>query len=211
MKPARPVSRAQSAYYNKRKSAATPAEQVGWKNEEVQQTRFDQLLRVIDLPKRFSVNDLGCGLGALALHLEHRGFADVTYHGYDVLPAMLTAARRRLPESPRRRFHHIAHASKMQRADFTLASGIFNLKGDTAEHAWLAYILETIASMVAKSRRGIAFNCLTRYSDPERMRTDLYYADPCFLFDFCKRNFSRNVALLHDYREYDFTILIRKV
>ena len=42
------------------------------------------------------------------------------------------------------------------------------------------------------------------------LRLDLYYADPCALFDYCKRSFSRNVALLHDYEIYDFTLLVRK-
>jgi len=41
-------------------------------------------------------------------------------------------------------------------------------------------------------------------------RPDLYFGDPLLYFDFCKRNFSRNVALLHDYGLYDFTILVRK-
>ncbi len=60
------------------------------------------------------------------------------------------------------------------------------------------------------SRKGFAFNCLTSYSDKERMREDLYYSDPCFLFDYCKRHFSKNVALLHDYGLYEFTVLVRK-
>ena len=60
------------------------------------------------------------------------------------------------------------------------------------------------------SRRGFSSNFLTKYSDADKMRPDLYYADPLFLFDYCKRNFSRNIALLHDYRLYDFTLLIRK-
>lgn len=53
---------------------------------------------------------------------------------------------------------------------------------------------------------------LTKYSDADRMaeRPDLFFGDPLFFFDFCKRNFSRNVALLHDYGLYDFTILVRK-
>jgi hypothetical protein len=42
------------------------------------------------------------------------------------------------------------------------------------------------------------------------MRDDLYYADPCELFDHCKRQHSRNVALLHDYTLYEFTILVRR-
>ena len=53
---------------------------------------------------------------------------------------------------------------------------------------------------------------LTRYSDADRMsqRPDLFFGDPLFFFDYCKRNFARNVALLHDYDLYDFTILVRK-
>jgi hypothetical protein len=58
--------------------------------------------------------------------------------------------------------------------------------------------------------KGFAFNALTSYSDPERMKNTLYYADPCRLFDLCKREFSRDVALLHDYGLYEFTILVRK-
>jgi hypothetical protein len=42
------------------------------------------------------------------------------------------------------------------------------------------------------------------------MREDLFYADPCELFDYCKTRFARNVALLHDYGLYEFTILVRK-
>jgi hypothetical protein len=60
------------------------------------------------------------------------------------------------------------------------------------------------------TRHGFSFNCLTAYSDPDKIRPDLHYADPCALFDLCKRKFSRNVALLHDYDLYEFTILVRK-
>ena len=62
----------------------------------------------------------------------------------------------------------------------------------------------------AGSRLGFAFNCLTGYSDADRMRPDLYYGDPLWFFDLCKRKYARNVALLHDYGLYDFTIIVRK-
>jgi hypothetical protein len=60
------------------------------------------------------------------------------------------------------------------------------------------------------SRLGFAFNCLTSYSDSDKLRDHLYYANPNELFDFCKRQYSRNIALLHDYDLYEFTILVRK-
>ena len=66
--------------------------------------------------------------------------------------------------------------------------------------------LETLAEL---SIRGFAFNMLTSYSDTDKMRPDLYYGDPAFFFDHCKRRYSRNVALLHDYGLYEFTIIVR--
>ena len=98
----------------------------------------------------------------------------------------------------------------MTAADVCVASGIFNVKMDRAVGEWEAYLLETIARLDRLGRRGFAFNLLTRYSDAEKMRPDLYYGDPCFLFDHCKRRYGRNVALLHDYGLYEFTIAVRK-
>jgi hypothetical protein len=51
---------------------------------------------------------------------------------------------------------------------------------------------------------------LTSYSDEDKMRAHLYYTDPTWAFDLCKRRYSRHVALLHDYGLYEFTILVRK-
>ena len=42
------------------------------------------------------------------------------------------------------------------------------------------------------------------------MQPRLFYADPARLFTHCKTRYARNVALLHDYGLYEFTLLIRK-
>lgn len=49
---------------------------------------------------------------------------------------------------------------------------------------------------------------LTKYSDKEYLRDNLYYGDPMFIFDYCGT--FKNVALLHDYGLYEFTIIVRK-
>jgi hypothetical protein len=51
---------------------------------------------------------------------------------------------------------------------------------------------------------------LTSYSDAEKMRDDLYYGDPLIFFDRSKRRHARNVALLHDYGLWEWTLLVRK-
>ena len=85
-----------------------------------------------------------------------------------------------------------------------------NMKLDADHEAWTKIVIECLHQMNDHAAKGIAFNMLTKYSDADKMREDLYYADPCFFFDYCKRNFSLNVALLHDYHLYDFTIIVRK-
>ncbi len=95
-------------------------------------------------------------------------------------------------------------------ADYGIASGIFNVRLGHSDSEWQNYLERTLDVLDRTSRRGFGFNCLTSYSDRERMRDYLYYANPGALFDLCKRRYSRNVALLHDYGLYEFTILVRK-
>ena len=104
----------------------------------------------------------------------------------------------------------VSQGCALTKADYTVASGIFNVKLNTPVVEWEEYILDTLETINALSKNGFAFNVLTKYSDPEFTHPDLYYADPLFCFDYCETHFSRFVALLHDYPLYEFTILVRK-
>jgi SAM-dependent methyltransferase len=195
-------------YTSKLEEHGTTARGVDWNGELSQTLRFNQLLRIVDLAGRFSINDLGCGYGALLDHLDARGF-DVDYTGVDVSAEMISAGARRFEGRANADF---ICASRLNReADYSVASGIFNVRLDWSDAEWRDYIEATLDLLHAASRRGFSFNCLTSYSEPAKMRDELYYADPCALFDLCKRRYSRSVALLHDYGLYEFTILVRKV
>ncbi len=188
---------------------ATP-QGVGWKDERAQLIRFEQLVKVIQHRSNFSINDLGCGFGRLYKYLLQENYSPLSYYGYEILNEMLESAEKNLLPDPKVTLRKISSPEEMILSDFTVASGIFNVKYEAEEQAWLNHILRTIKSMNERSRLGFAFNLLTRYSDKEYMQAYLYYADPLFLFDHCKKNFSKNVALLHDYSQYDFTIIVRK-
>jgi SAM-dependent methyltransferase len=180
---------------------------VDWNGSEGQVLRFAQLCKVLDLDTKFSIADIGCGYGALLDFLESRA-AEFDYTGVDISEAMVSAAKHRHADKPHVRFLKGTQAPLS--TDFAIASGIFNVKLSQTEDAWRAYIGATLDAMHATTRKGFSFNCLTSYSDVDKMRADLHYADPCELFDLCKRRFSRHVALLHDYGLYEFTILVRK-
>ena len=180
---------------------------VDWNNETSQTLRFEQLCKIIATPEGFSINDLGCGYGAFFEFLENR-FQAVSYLGVDVSRDMVLAAERRHQGNARVRFTIASEPNYF--ADYGVASGIFNVRLGRSDAEWLAYLESALDILDQTSRRGFAFNCLTSYSDEDKKRDDLYYADPCLLFDICKRRYSRQVALLHDYGLYEFTILVRK-
>ena len=206
------IRQAIGRYYEDRLSQFGPTPRgVDWNSAESQALRFDKLLEVLVASRRqdepaVSLLDVGCGYGALLDHLKAVGIT-VDYRGFDVSEAMVAAARARHQAS------QSAFTSRVEAiapASFAVASGIFNVKLHHSVEQWRGYVLETIGWLDKLSTRGFAFNMLSTYSDPEKRRDDLFYADPCEMFDMCKRRFATRVALLHDYPLFEFTVIVRK-
>lgn len=187
-----------------KKYGATP-QGVDWNGEISQLIRFEQLSKIITSDGT-TLNDIGCGYGKYLDYLN-QNFNYMEYCGFDLSREMIDNAIKIYPDN---KFRHIASVDEVFEADYSIASGIFSVKMNHTEAEWLSYILETLEILNSKSKKGFSFNLLTKYSDKEYMREDLYYADPLFIFDYCKRNFSKEVSLLHDYKLYEFTILVRK-
>lgn len=196
-------------YQDKLQQFGSTAQGVGWKNNEAQRVRFSQLFKLVTSKETFSINDLGCGVADFVDFLIDEK-ANFIYRGYDMMPEMIQRARDKFVDNEIVLLQTIANTTEISQADYTIASGIFNIRHATSDDAWLRKILDTITIMNSKSNLGFAFNILSIYSDLEFRKAELYYADPLYLFDFCKRTFSQNVALLHDYGQYDFTIIVRR-
>lgn len=180
---------------------------VDYNSTESQETRFFQLTKVIDASRKYSLMDFGSGYGAMydyLLRLDHQ----LHYVGFDIAEPMVAKGRELHADNPDCWF--TTNIEEVPLLDYSVLSGTFNMKLDTNDAAWTKIVLECLHQMDEHSSRGFSFNMLTKYSDVDKMRPDLYYGDPLFFFDYCKRKFSKNIALLHDYRLYDFTILVRK-
>ena len=194
-------------YSEKVRQHGETAQGVDWNSAESQKTRFDQLLGVVpSKATEYSILDYGCGYGAIIDALIERG-RPFRYVGYDVSEEMILRAKRLHAEDS---CEFTMNEDELEPSDYVVASGVLNVKLDASVAEWNEYVLETLDALHRLSLKGFAFNALTSYSDPERMRDDLFYADPSWLFDHCKRTYSGQVALLHDYGLYEFTILARK-
>jgi SAM-dependent methyltransferase len=183
----------------------TPAG-VDWPDSRRQTIRFRELCRLFPADgQKFSVLDYGCGYGALLPYLQSNGFS-CEYYGFDICEAMIEAARRTHPGFEDR-FQGVLDCSKA--FDFVLSSGVFSGKLDAGVQAWEDEVWRTIDVMNQISKKGFAFNVLSAWREPHRKLDFVYYGDPA---EFVRkmRRYSANIALLHDYDLWDFTILVRK-
>lgn len=205
--PRRDILHDVASYYTARLTEhGATARGVDWNGDESQSERFRQLSKIIVSDAPFSLNDVGCGYGAMLPFLDQR-YPSVDYYGCDVSAPMVETARREHAGRPGARFAVEVEPSRV--ADYGVASGIFNVRLERSDTEWLAYTTDMLDAIARTSRLGFAFNCLTTYSDAHKMRNYLYYANPAMMFDLCKTRYSRHVALLHDYGLYEFTVLVR--
>ncbi|WGR92936.1 class I SAM-dependent methyltransferase [Bradyrhizobium sp. ISRA443] len=179
---------------------------VDWNGPESHQLRHRQFLRLLaDIPDA-SIIDLGCGFGDFLSFLRRAGFRG-PFTGYDVAPEMIEKARELHSDHGGQSWH--VGATPEGVFDFAIASGIFNVKGNTPDEDWADYINRTLDVLAQASRIGFGFNILSLSSDPERRRPHLYYANPAGMLDHCLSRYGRSVALLQDYGLYEFTVLVR--
>lgn len=181
---------------------------VDWNGQSSQEAHFAQLLKLMpdDAEAPISINDFGCGYGAFAGYVAARR-REFRYYGCDLNDAMIQAAQTAYSG---KEFTFEVADTLSRYADYGVASGVFTLRlGRSDDECWKS-LLGGIDMLDQFSRTGFAFNCLTSYSDESKMRDYLYYPDPCRVFDYCKTHISKQVALLHDYGLFAFTILVRR-
>jgi SAM-dependent methyltransferase len=179
---------------------------VDWNGEESQSLRHRQFLRLFENERHVSILDLGCGYGDFLRFLREQGHYG-PYIGYDLAPEMIDISQRIHGEANDRRWR--VGAAPDEKADYAIASGVLNVKGDFSNADWAVYVNETIGLLSRIGVRGFAFNVLTLSSDPTLRKPNLYYADPVQMLSYCLTSFGRSVAILQDYGLWEFTVLVR--
>ncbi|MCB2100575.1 MAG: class I SAM-dependent methyltransferase, partial [Rhodobacterales bacterium] len=183
-----------------------------WKSAAAQTLRFERLLDILSdhpMGRPMTINDLGCGWGALFEHIARAPHLPplAAYRGYDICPDMVMAARKRIRD-PRARF---TVASGVQAdADYGIASGTFNLSMGVAPDAWDIHVRQDLRDLWRRSRRGLAFNLLDLGRLDGADPGTLHYVDPDAYLAFCRRYMSADVTVAVDDPIPDVTFLVRR-
>ncbi len=199
------VSRAYSYRVNQ---CGPVANGVFWKNEDGQVLRYELLLQAIaeeDLNRPISVNDLGCGYGALFDLLADQPFMNEgIYYGYDISPLMIDEAKARHNDQ-RAQFFESPIATET--AEYSFVSGTYNMNFGASRIVWEDYLTTNLTHLWSKTSKVMAFNMLDNRSK-ERL-DDLYYADRNRMLEFAM-SLSVDVDIIDDYPLDEFTIYVRR-
>jgi SAM-dependent methyltransferase len=189
-----------------RRYGATPLG-VGWTCAPTQDLRFVQLARLFDGARGFSLNDVGCGYGALLGYLRkrHKGIR-LDYLGLDLSQAMVDAAKRKWRKVPGAAFALAGNSYRM--ADYCVASGIFNVKLNQDRRTWEDFVAGTLVEMYENSRLGMAVNFLREDGALEEV-PELYRCRADGWRDF-GRQLGAAVEINGDYGMSEFTLLLRR-
>ncbi|WP_244547279.1 class I SAM-dependent methyltransferase [Bradyrhizobium sp. Gha] len=169
--------------------------------------RFVQLLKLCDFTSAFSLNDLGCGYGALVRYLDRRHpHPLIDYLGIDLSANMVRQARQLWGGRPTVSFvqGHIIPRT----ADYALASGIFNVELGQPREEWERFIRESLDALYETSRRGFAVNFMKRLAGTPG-REGLYYAEPADWARYCATRFAAATEVREDYGMREFTLIVR--
>ena len=181
---------------------------VGWVDPALQLLRFDLLAQVMEGDEPVTVADFGCGTGALFTHLAERADPPPLggYIGYDLVPAMVDAARG-LHSDPRARFE--VGTEVTEEVDYVIASGAFSIRGEIEDADWEAHVHRVLHGLWEHSRRGLGFNLFTRGT--EDFKPAMYAGDPETWARWCSRSLpGALVALRYGPPLQDFTVLVRR-
>lgn len=204
------ISASLAAHYAERLGAhGTVPEGVDWGPCAADHVlRLDRMLDVLrlDVPlgRRPSLLDVGCGFGSLLDRIREREL-EVDYHGVDVAPTMVDAARARHPEAS----FAIADGSTLalgRRYDFVVCNGILTQKLHHSIADMTAYAHQLIRQMYAHAEVGVAFNVMSTHVN--FMAPNLYYRSPVELLGWCMAELSPRVRLDHAYPLFEYTLFV---
>lgn len=130
-----------------------------WASEQSQRERFRLLAKVIPCGAAppCSILDVGCGVGDFLGYLRDEGWRGRGYHGFDIVPEMIDAARRKQRgRGGRFQVRDVLADGFPRRYDYVVASGIFNLRVEDHDR----FLRRMVEAMYAACRRAVAFNVL---------------------------------------------------
>lgn len=182
---------------------------VGWtKKKEYADLRYRVMLDALrpHWQRPLEILDFGCGLAHLKNYMEDTGIEGLTYTGLDLSDKFLAASRAKFPETTFLQVDLMQPGAAIPEYDFIFLNGIFNSRGTNSDAEMTDYMQTLLRNVWKFTRKGFAFNLMSKYLDWER--DDLFHMPFDPVAAFLDREISRHFVVRHDYGLFEYTVYV---
>ncbi|MCR4557157.1 MAG: class I SAM-dependent methyltransferase [Saccharofermentans sp.] len=188
---------------------------VDWPNESDARKRYRIMLDIIrfddkaDPGSRYSVMDLGCGLGHMYEYMKTSGFTH-DYFGVDISDIFVSECRRKYPDVSFIKMDILKDdlSSLTCKPDYIIMNGVFTEKCSLSYEEMKTYFESFIITAFELCSNGIAFNVMSKDVDWER--NDLFHLPLSELSRYLTKELTRKYIIRNDYGLYEYTTYVYK-
>ncbi len=181
-----------------------------WRSLPEAQKRYQVMLELIRLEDRVSgcsLLDLGCGTSVFYDHLLNVGLKDkIDYAGLDINPELVEAARRKFPGNAYYCMDMLQGTEGLPVFDYIVMNGVFTQRHRLSHEEMFRFLCLLVSVAFRQSRRGVAFNVVSKHVDWEKDGN--FYLPFDQIGEFLTKELSRNFVMRHDYGLYEYTVYL---
>ena len=181
-----------------------------WFSEQRQTLRFDSIITAMkrnQVPRHFSINDIGCGYGGFLKRLQDNFSNDrFSYVGFDLAKSPVEFCDRHYSEKGVK-FYCSSTPSKV--ADYSVMSGTFNYVPDLTVKAWKDYLFTSLSSIWNLTQHSMIFNLMISEQDKITAQRISYIRKETVV-NFCQRNFGETYESFSSKLPKEITFCVRK-
>jgi SAM-dependent methyltransferase len=183
---------------------------VDWPSRKDLETRYRAMLGVIrpEDKKPVSLLDFGCGAAHLRGFIKKTGRKGIRYLGLDLSKEFVDLCRRKYPKDAFYCVDALKPGSRLPAFDYAVMNGVFTEKRKMMHKEMFAYMQKLLAKVFLRSRKGVAFNVMSKRVDWELPAA--FHLGMDDLSKFLTAKLTRNFAIRHDYGLYEYTTYIYK-
>jgi len=181
---------------------------VGWPRMNDVQLRHRVMLEVIRSKGPVELLDFGCGLSHLWEYICEAGLKNIRYSGVDISEKFIQKSAEKFPDNSYFCLDVLKEPEKLPTTDYIVANGVFTQKCNLSYDEMWHFFSETIVTLFQKSKKGIAFNVMSKQVDWEK--DGAFHVSFNDLSELLTKRLSRYFHFRHDYGLYEYTTYVYK-
>lgn len=184
---------------------------VDWPNIEDAIKRYTVMLELTKFKASsdaICLLDFGCGASHLYQFITEQTDLEVAYSGLDISSEFIKLSKQKYPNNTYYCLDILEQQESLPKFDFVICNGVFTEKRELSFDEMWHYTKEMLNVIFSKTKKGLAFNVMSKAVDWERW--DLFHLPTDLLIDFMTKELSRDFIIRNDYGLYEYTVYLYK-